>query len=103
MKYNGNFAEQDIFEGKEYRKLYGYTLKQEREVILYYVLEQGCYLLKQVAICSEITEHYVMYWVFEYEYVEEAKKIDDFKKCCMQIVEQEILPYIKREIIRLND
>lgn len=103
MKYNGNFAEQDILRSKEYLKLYGYTLKQKREVILYYILEQECCLLKQVAICSEITEHYTMFWVFEYEYVEEAVKLDDFKKHCLQIVEEEILPYIKSEILHLND
>lgn len=103
MKYSGNFAQQDIFKGQKYLKLYGYTSKQKREVILYYVLEQECWLLKQVAICSEITENYSKYWVFEYEYMEKAIDLDNFKTCCLQIVEQELLPYIKSEILHLND
>lgn len=99
MNYLGKFAEQDIFKSNEYQKLYDYTLPQAREVILYYTLEEQCCVLRQIAVCSEITEYYSMYWVFAYEYVAHILNLDDFKKSCLQIVEKEILPYIQKEIM----
>ena len=100
MNYLGNFAEQDIYLGDGYKTLYAYTNPQNREVILYYTLEEECYVLKQIAICSEITISYTMFWVFEYEYIERIINIDDFKKHCLQIVEEEIIPYIQNHISR---
>ncbi len=98
MKFVGNFAEQNIIVDGDYKKLYIYTTTEQREVILYYTLKEQCCVLKQIAICSEITECYSMYWVFVYEYVNDTLHIDDFKKTCLKIVEEEILPYIQAVI-----
>ena len=97
MEFVGIFAEQNIILRSDYKKLYAYTTTEQREVILYYTLNEQCCVLKQIAICSEITECYSMYWVFTYEYVGDALHMDEFKQSCLRVVEEEILPYIKSQ------
>lgn len=92
MKYLGNIAEQDI-KCNNYKTLYEYTSKQQREVVLYYDFVENCFVLKQFAICSKITKSYSMYWVFLHDYVNDD--FYEFKKTCMEIVENEVLPHIK--------
>lgn len=93
MKYLGNLAEQNI-ETNDWQKAYCYTSEQKREVILYYGFVQNCFVLKQIAICSGMTEEYSMYWVFTYDdYVN--NNFNTFKETCLSIAEQEILPRIQ--------
>lgn len=92
MKYLGHFPGQDI-NLYGYKTLYCHTSIQEREVIGYYVYSDGYFCLKQIAICSEMTNRYSMYWVFLYEY--NNKDFDDFKRGCLKIVEEELLPHIQ--------
>ena len=92
-KFIGCFPEQDI-KCENYQKAYCYTKEQSREVILYYTFNEICFVLKQLAICSEMTESYSMYWVFSYDYVN--KDYDDFKKTCLSIVENELIPNIEK-------
>lgn len=93
MKYLGYFAEQDI-ETNDWKTAYCYTSEQQREVILYYDFVQNCFVLKQIAICSEMTENYSMYWVFTYDdYIN--NDFNTFKETCLLIVEKEILTHIQ--------
>ena len=96
MKYLGNIAEQDII-ANDWKTTYCYTSKQKREVILYYEFVNNCFVLKQIAICSEMTTEYSMYWVFTYDdYVN--NNFYQFRETCLLIVEQEILPHIQNLI-----
>ncbi len=93
MKYLGNFAEQNI-ETNNWQKAYCYTSEQKREVILYYDFVQNCFVLKQIAICSGMTEENSMYWVFTYDdYIN--NDFNTFEETCFSIVEKEILPHIR--------
>ena len=64
-----------------------------REVVRYYAFIENCFVLKQIAICSEITESYSMYWVILHEYA--CDDFDTFKENCLSIVEKEIPPVIQ--------
>ena len=93
MKYLGNIAGQNII-ANDWKTAYCYTSEQDREVILYYDFVQNCFVLKQIAICSEMTIGYSMYWVFTYDdYIN--NDFDTFKETCLSIAEQEILPHIR--------
>lgn len=93
MKYLGCFAGHEI-ESNGFQTIYCYTSIQKREIIGYFLFTNGCLSLKQIAICSEMTDTYSIYWVFTYEY--STNDYDTLKEMCLEITEKELLPYIQK-------
>lgn len=92
MIYLGNLPKQEI-RSNGCKTLCDYTAVQKREVVLFYVTVENCFVLKQIAICSEMTEAYTTYWVFLYDYI--CDDIGVLKNICLSIVDKEILPHIQ--------